>query len=66
MSEKKRALEPVASVEVVKAKRGRKPKKVNLSEEIVKPIVNGIIKDATKVIFGVLITRTKVTLTSMG
>ena len=50
MNEKKRALEPVASVEVVKAKRGRKPKKVNLSEEIVKPIVNGIIKDATKVI----------------
>ena len=47
---------PVAQVEAEKAesgakpaKRGRKRKEINYSEELVKPIVNGLIKDATKV-----------------
>jgi len=46
---------PVAQVEAEKAesgakpaKRGRKRKEINYSEELVKPIVNGLIKDATK------------------
>ena len=37
-----------AAPEVPKKKRGRKKKETNYNEELIKPIVNGIIKEATK------------------